>query len=134
MIYDQNSVWKEFEENEITHSATHYLFAIEELLISNWYARAVDISKKLDITPWSCSTWIKSLIKKWLIKEDENKFIKLTNHWDEIVEQIRKNRELFTKFFMENLNVDEKNSVINACKIEHLIWAEITKGLEKYLK
>lgn len=134
MIYDQSSVWKEFEGNEITHSATHYLFAIEELLSSNWYARAVDISKKLYITAWSCSIWIKSLIKKKLIKEDENKFIKLTSHWKQIVEQTRKNRELFTKFFMNNLNVDEKNAVINACKIEHLIWEEITKWLEKYLK
>ncbi len=134
MIYDENSVWKEFEENDITHSATHYLFAVEELLTSNWYARAVDISKKLDITPWSCSIWIKSLLKKWLLQEDENKFIKLTKHWQEIVERARKNRELFTKFFMQNLNVDEKNAVINACKIEHLIWEEITLGLDKYLK
>ena len=134
MQYDQSSVWKEFEENEITHSATHYLFAIEELLFSSWYARAVDISKKLDITPGSCSTWLKSLIKKELILEDENKFIKLTLHWKEIVEQIKKNRELFTKFFIDNLKVSEKQAVINACKIEHLIWEEITKGLEKYLK
>ncbi len=133
MVYDQSSVWKEFEGNEVTHSATHYLFTVEELLKSNWYSRAVDISKKLDITPGSCSIWIKSLIKKWLIEEDENKFIKLTRYWEEIVAQTKKNRDLFVKFFIEKLGVSEKDAVINACKIEHLIWKEISSSLEKFL-
>jgi hypothetical protein len=31
MSHESNQVWKEFEENEITHSVAHYLMAIDEL-------------------------------------------------------------------------------------------------------
>jgi hypothetical protein len=30
-----NTVWREFDEQKITHSATHYLFSIHELLNKN---------------------------------------------------------------------------------------------------
>jgi Mn-dependent DtxR family transcriptional regulator len=50
MKKDINLVWKKFEDNKISHSATHYLFTIHELLEKFGYARMVDISKKLKIT------------------------------------------------------------------------------------
>jgi hypothetical protein len=31
MSHEANLVWKEFEENDITHSVAHYLMAIDEL-------------------------------------------------------------------------------------------------------
>jgi hypothetical protein len=31
MKHDISQVWKEFEENNISHSAAHYLLAIDEL-------------------------------------------------------------------------------------------------------
>ena len=67
MSHESNQVWKEFEENDISHSAAHYLLAIDELFEDLWYSRAVDIARELDITAGSCSTWLKSLLKKWLI-------------------------------------------------------------------
>ena len=60
MQWDISSYWKEFDGNKVTHSAAHYLFAIEDSHDENWYARAVDIARKLNITPWSCSVWLKS--------------------------------------------------------------------------
>ena len=55
MLYTTSSVWKKFDENRITHSTTHYLFAIHSLMKDHGYARGVDIAKKLDITAGSCS-------------------------------------------------------------------------------
>ena len=134
MAKDINSVWKKFEDNTISHSATHYLFTIHELLEKNWYARMVDIWKKLRITAWSCSTWIKSLLKKWLIIEDENKFIKLTLKWNKIIEEILDNRDVLLTFFKDSLWLSEEISLLNACKIEHLIWSEIIQKLKKFSK
>lgn len=134
MKYSTNSVWKEFDENKVTHSVAHYLFAIKSLHKENGYARAVDIAKQLDITPWSCSTGIKGLLKKGFIEEDESKFIKLTKNWEDTIEEIKKNRSIFKKFFIKKLGIDEKTATINACKIEHLIDPKITKKLEKFMK
>ncbi len=134
MHQDASSHWKEFDDNKVTHSAAHYLFAIEDLHEENGYARAVDIARKLDITPGSCSVWLKSLLKKEFIIEDENKFIKLSESGTDIVKDMHRNRESFTQFFRDELWVREVEAVINACKIEHLVSSKIGKKLENYLK
>lgn len=64
MNHSTSEVWKQFEENELSHSAAHYLLAIDEIIADNGYARSVDIARELDITPGSCSTGLKSLAKK----------------------------------------------------------------------
>ena len=65
-------VWKEFEENQLTHSAAHYLMTIEDLLADNGYARVTDVAKRLNITRGSASIGLKPLKKRELVLEDEN--------------------------------------------------------------
>lgn len=134
MNQESSQVWKEFEENTVSHSAAHYLLAIDELHRDNGYARSVDIARELDITAGSCSTWLKWLLKKGFIEEDKNKFILLSETWKNIVEKIKKNRELFIEFFTNVLWANNEESVITACKIEHLISSHITRKLEKFLQ
>lgn len=133
MTHETSQVWKEFEENDISHSAAHYLLAIDELHEDPWYARAVDIARELDITAGSCSTGLKALLKKWLIEEDKNKFILLSETGRNIVDKIKQNRELFIQFFHWILGAKQDESVITACKIEHLISPHITRKLKKFL-
>lgn len=133
MSHESNQVWKEFEENDISHSAAHYLLAIDELFEDLWYSRAVDIARELDITAGSCSTWLKSLLKKWLIEEDKNKFILLSESGKNVVEKIKQNRDLFIGFFHTILWARHEEAVINACKIEHLISPHIARKLKKFL-
>ncbi|NDK09988.1 metal-dependent transcriptional regulator [Candidatus Gracilibacteria bacterium] len=134
MSHESNQVWKEFEENEITHSVAHYLMAIDELHEDVGYARAVDISKELEISAASCSNGIKSLLRKGLIEEDKNKFLLLSEDGKHAVEKIKTNRELFIQFFSEVLGAKTEESVVNACKIEHLISPHIARKLGKFLE
>ena len=129
----KNIVWKDYEKNEISHSVTHYLFAIEALFKKHWYARAVDIAKKLEITAWSCSIGIKWLLKKELIVEDEHKMIQLSEKGKVVVVKISQTREIFEKLFHDVIWVSSELAVSNACKIEHLIDNEVTLALEKYI-
>lgn len=133
MSHESSQVWKEFEENDISHSAAHYLMAIDELHKDYGYARSVDIARELDITPGSCSTGLKALMKKWFIEEDKNKFILLSEEGHRLVEKIQKNRKLFHEFFRIYLKANEEESIVTACKIEHLIPGHITRKLEKFL-
>ena len=48
--------WKEFEANELTHSAAHHLLAIYDVgLAYGGWARVSDIARQLDITRGSVS-------------------------------------------------------------------------------
>jgi Mn-dependent DtxR family transcriptional regulator len=98
------------------------------------YARSVDIARELEITAGSCSTWLKGLMKKWLIEEDKNRFILLSEVGKNAVEKIKTNRKLFILFFTEILWAKQEESIIAACKIEHLIWWHIARKLEKFLE
>ena len=129
----QDKTWKYFEQNPITHSAAHYLMTIFELRSENGYARVTDISKRLDISAASCSTSIKNLKKKKLVREDKNKFLELTKLGQKYVERIQKNDELLSVFFKEVLHVDNKQAEVDACKIEHLLSQETAAKLAAFL-
>ena len=46
-------VWKEFEQNEITHSIAHHLMAVDDLLVKQGYSRVTDVARYLNITKGS---------------------------------------------------------------------------------
>lgn len=125
-----NTSWKEIDSVKITHSIVHYLYAIDYLHKTNWYARAVDIAKNLSITAWSCSISIKNLLKKWFIIEDENKFIFLSNLWREIVSKANYKREVLLDFFHHKLWVDLPLATVQSCKLEHLIDMKIIEKIK----
>ncbi|KAA3656141.1 MAG: metal-dependent transcriptional regulator [Calditrichaeota bacterium] len=122
-------VWKEFEQNIVTHSAAHHLTAIDELLNKNGYARVTDVAKKLNITRGSVSITLKTLKERGLVVEDENKFLKLSEKGNSIARLISLKRHVLTKFFKDILQVPEDIATIDACKIEHLISTQTGERL-----
>lgn len=129
-----SEVWKKFEANAITHSAAHHLIAIHELKEERGYARVTDIAKHLNITTGSVSINLKGLKAKGLIEEDDNKFLSLTSDGLEIASAVMKTKEALVKFFTEILGVSDSQADIDACKVEHLLSAETSIKLRKYLK
>ncbi|MDF3127965.1 metal-dependent transcriptional regulator [Kiritimatiellaeota bacterium B1221] len=127
-------VWKEFEENQITHSAAHYLMAIKQLLEDHGYARVTDIAKSLNITRGSCSISLKPLKKRGLVVEDENRFLKLSDEGQRLAELVELNDKLLELLFGEVLGVDQDQAEIDACKIEHLLSIEVSTRLSAFVK
>ena len=125
-------VWKEFSENEITHSAAHHLLAIYELHQKRGYARVTDVAKFLDITTGSASTNLKSLRSKGLIDEDENKFLSLSEEGQKLAEAIFDRRGVLEEFFIKVLDISEHQANIDACKTEHLLSSETTKKMREF--
>lgn len=123
------SVWKQ-NSVEITHSILHYLFAIESLHKKNGYARGVDIAQNLWITAGSCSIGLKNLLKKELIKEDQNKMISLSKLWKDVVKKAEYNKEVLLDFFLNTLKLQKEIAQTNACKIEHLLWDEVIDAIK----
>jgi len=109
----------------------HYIFAIYKLVEANGYARGVDIARDLDIAAGSCSTGLKSLLKKWYILEDDNKMISLSELGQSIYNEINHNRRSLIAFFENTLEIPHDIAVRNACKMEHLIDPEVIVAMEK---
>ncbi len=129
-----NEVWKSFEENQITHSAAHYLMTINTLLAEHGYARVTDIAKHLNITRGSCSISLRPLKRRGLVLEDENKFLQLSDEGKRLAELVERNDELLVTFFRDVLDVDPDQAEIDACKIEHLLSIQTSVKLASFLE
>jgi Mn-dependent DtxR family transcriptional regulator len=127
-------VWKEFNENEITHSAAHHILAILELTEKRGYARVSDVAKHLQITTGSASTNLKSLKQKGLVVEDDNKFLSLSEEGRKLAEGIVHQREVLIRFLRDVLGVSEHQAEVDACKTEHLFSFETTSRMEEFAK
>ncbi len=128
-----NEVWKHFEENEITHSAAHYLMTINTLLAEHGYARVTDIAKHLNITRGSCSISLRPLKRRGLVVEDENKFLQLSEEGRRLAELVERNDELLEILFRDVLGVSDEQAEIDACKIEHLLSIETSVRLANFI-
>ena len=126
-------VWKEFSENEITHSAAHHLLAILELHEKRGYARVTDVAKFLNITTGSASTNLKSLKTRGLIDEDDNKFLSLSVQGLELAKAILESREIIENFLVKVLEVSPHQANVDACKTEHLLSLETTKKMKDFM-
>lgn len=127
-------VWKQFEENAITHSAAHHLIAILELKEGRGYARVSDVAKHLNITTGSASTNLKSLKSKELVMEDDNRFLLLTDRGEELAKLVVRRKKVLESFLCDILKVSADQAEVDACKTEHLISLETTRKLEKFIE
>lgn len=126
--------WKEYSENEVTHSAAHHLVAISDLTVKRGYARVSDVAKYLNITTGSVSTNLKALKLRGLVTEDENKFLALTLVGAKIAAAVQMRREVLLRFFIDVLEVDPVQAEIDACKTEHLLSLETATRLAAFTK
>ena len=125
-------VWKEFGENEVTHSAAHHLLAILELTSKRGYARVTDVAKFLEITTGSASTNLKGLKQKGFVVEDDNRFLALSPEGAQIAEAILNRRKILEDFFQHVLGVDPTTAEIDACKTEHLLSMATTAKMAEF--
>lgn len=126
-------VWKQFEENNITHSAAHHILAVKDLRESRGYARVTDVAKYLNITTGSASTNLKNLKNKGLVIEDDNRFLALSTEGRSLAEAVLLRKQLFFQFLIDVLGVSPEQAEIDACKTEHLISGETAGKLQKFL-
>lgn len=114
-------VWKEFEQNQITHSAAHHLMAVDDLLRRYGYARVSDVARQLGITRGSVSISLQPLKKGGLVLQDDHRHLRLSPTGQALVDGIRAKRQLLGRLFAEVLGVPPAMAEIDACKIEHLV-------------
>jgi Mn-dependent DtxR family transcriptional regulator len=127
--------WKEFDANELTHSAAHHLMAIDELgaQYGGW-ARVSDIARHLGITRGSVSINLRALKKRGLVESDEHHMVRLLPVGQKIVHRVKAKKAAVKAFLCEVLNLPQAQAEIDACKIEHLLSQSTGEQLVSFVR
>jgi len=127
--------WKEFEANELTHSAAHHLLAIYEVgLAYGGWARVSDIARQLNITRGSVSINLRALKKRAWVETDDHHLVKLTPKGLKAARPVMAKRVILTAFLSDVLGVSDSQAEIDSCKIEHLISHSTGQRLAQFLR
>jgi len=116
--------WREFDKSRVTHSAAHYLMAIDNLRKDFGYARVTDVADWLEVSRGAASMALAHLKKRKLVTQDPRRFLLLTEEGERVVRQIEQNFDILSKFFEEMLGVPREEAQADACKMEHLLSLE----------
>tara|TARA_B100001248_G_C27398410_1_gene467597 strand:- start:3743 stop:4282 length:540 start_codon:yes stop_codon:yes gene_type:complete len=126
--------WREFEDNEISHSEAHYLLSIYSMTRKESNLRAVELSKELNVSRNAVSLQLKKLIEKKFIRVSESNFIILTKKGINTIEKVANKRQTMIVFFSEVLGLDLSTATLDSCKIEHLLSDETGEALLKFVQ
>jgi DtxR family Mn-dependent transcriptional regulator len=128
-------IWKEFEANELTHSAAHHLLAIYEVGkdYGGW-ARVSDIARNLGITRGSVSINLRALKERELVITDEHRMVKLSAEGERVVHAVMAKKAALKTFLCDVLDVPEEQAEIDSCKIEHLISQPTGEQLVHFMR
>jgi DtxR family transcriptional regulator, Mn-dependent transcriptional regulator len=121
--------WREFERNGITHSAAHYLMAIDTLRQEYGYSRVTDVADMLEVSRGAASMSLTHLKKRGWVTEDHNRFLLLTDEGRQIAELVEHNFKILATFFEDVLGVPKEVALADACKMEHLMSLETGRRL-----
>lgn len=126
---NDSSYWREFENNDLTHSMAHYLMAIDSLRDNFGYARVTDVAEMLEVSRGAASMSISALKKRGWVTEDHNRFLLLTEEGESMAHLVEHNFTVLSTFFQEVLGVSKDVALGDACKMEHLMSLETGRRL-----
>ena len=118
------------KRQSISSSVEDYLEIIYKYTKHNKQIKAVDISKKLDISRASVTEALQRLAQKGYIKYEKNIPIELTEVGLKIAESVALRHSVSYEFFQNILGLEKEEAEENACKVEHVISQ---KAFEKFI-
>jgi len=115
------TVQKKFGSRGLSHSATHHLLAVSDLMAQRGYARVSDIARKLGITRGSVSVAMQSLRGAGYVTQDESHFFHPTEKGVKAVASIRARHEIVERFLAEVLGLSWDRAHRESCRFECVI-------------
>ncbi len=126
--------WREYQQNQVTHSNAHYLMAIDSLRTDNGYARVTDVAERLEVSRGAASMAISHLKKRGWVEEDPNRFLLLSEDGTHMAHLVEHNFVILSKFFEEVLGAPHDIALGDACKMEHLMSLETGRRMLWFMR
>lgn len=119
---------------KLTASLEDYLEVICSQMNLNQKIRAIDISKKLDVSRASVTEALQKLAAKGLINYGRYDAISLTESGKTLAQNILSKHIVLQSFFENVLGLSSEEASINACKIEHVITENAFNKIAEYVR
>ena len=120
--------------NKLSASLEDYLELICNLLETSDCVKAVEISRKLNVSRASVSEALSKLAEKNLIIYEGHKGITITTEGQKKAKEVIAKHKTLTSFFENILGLNPQISEETACKIEHVIGQNVLKRLQDFEK
>lgn len=120
--------------DKLSASLEDYLEVIYNSIKYKEAVRAVDIARELNVSRASVTEALNKLAHKGLINYGRYQTITITDMGLKVAQDVV-NRHSSLSFFFENiLGANRHEAEENACRIEHIISAELLDRIESYVK
>lgn len=123
--------WRKMEK--LSASLEDYIEVIYNSIKYNESVKAVDIARELNVSRASVTEALNKLSDKGLINYGRYQTIKITDMGIKIAEDVVNRHSSLSSFFENVLGAGRKEAEENACRIEHIISAELLDRIEAYL-
>jgi DtxR family transcriptional regulator, Mn-dependent transcriptional regulator len=118
----------------LTTTMEDYLEAIAWLVVDGGSARARDISAALSVHKSTVTAALRALAKKGLVNYVAYEAATLTPAGRKIADDVIRRHEIVRSFFMQVLALDRDVADANACRMEHVLDAEVLDRLAHFAK
>ena len=125
-------------QEKLSSSLEDYLEVICNHIDENTTVRAVDISKKLNVSRASVTEALKKLASKGMLLYDRYGSITMTEKGIKEAQRVVSKHTTLQNFFEKVLGLETEEASQNACRIEHVIsekaFEKISEFTENYIK
>ncbi len=119
---------------KLSASLEDYLEVIYNSIKYNESVKAVDIARELNVSRASVTEALNKLAAKGLINYGRYQTITITDMGMKIAEDVVNRHSSLSSFFENVLGASRQEAEENACRIEHIISAELLDRIECYVK
>ena len=119
---------------KLSASLEDYLEVIYNSIKKNNSVKAIDISKELGVSRASVTEALNKLSDKGLILYGRYQTIEITSEGIKRAQDVVNRHSSLSMFFEEVLCATHKDAEDNACRIEHIISAEMLERTKIYLE
>jgi len=122
------------ETSPVGSAGENYLEAIFQLASRKGAARVRDIAAALSVHKSTVSASLKTLAEKGLVNYSPYEMATLTPQGREIAEDVARRHEIVRDFFVRVLALDSQQADANACRVEHVLDAEVFERLADFAR
>lgn len=116
---------------KLSVSLEDYIEEIYNQILKHGNAKVTAIAKTLGVKKASVTGALNTLLEKKLINYTPYSPVTLTKEGEKIAKEILKKHENLAEFFTEVLNIDKKEALEIACKMEHIVSDKLFSNMIK---
>jgi Mn-dependent DtxR family transcriptional regulator len=121
-------------DNPISSTHEMYLKVLHEARGEHGVSRVGDLARRLDVSPGTVSTVLKSLEKMHFVRHERYGFVVLTEDGTDVAECVIRRYDTIRGLLIEVLGVSPETADVDACMMEHAVSLTTVERMHELLK